>query len=72
MLELEPVSGASDLFDKVKINVRAVKASGTQEDLVRLLLIPDVSKTLPKGIRLQIWERKEKGKEGVLKNLLII
>ena len=43
--------------------MQAVKANGTQEDLVRPLLIPDVSKTLPKGIRLQMWERKEEGKE---------
>ena len=62
LIELEAVSGSNvkdlrDLFDKIKISVRALKTTGIHEDQVRLLLIPAVLKKLPNVIRLQISRR---------------
>ena len=59
---IEAVSGSNvkdlrDLFDKIKISVRALKTTGIHEDQVRLLLIPAVLKKLPNVIRLQISRR---------------
>ena len=62
LIEPEAVSGSNvkdlrDLFDKIKISVRALKTTGIHEDQVRLLLIPAVLKKLPNVIRLQISRR---------------
>ena len=62
LIELEAVSRSNvkdlrDLFDKIKISVRALKTTGIHEDQVRLLLIPAVLKKLPNVIRLQISRR---------------
>ena len=62
LTELEAVSGPNvkdlrDLFDKIKINVRALKTTGIHEDQVGPLLIPIVLKKVPNVIRLQISRR---------------
>ena len=62
LIELEAVSGSNvkdlrDLFDKIKINVRALKTTEIHEDQVGPLLIPIVLKKLPNVIRLQISRR---------------
>ena len=59
---IEAVSGSNvkdlrDLFDKIKINVRALKTTEIHEDQVGPLLIPIVLKKLPNVIRLQISRR---------------
>ena len=59
---IEAVSGSyvkvlRDLFDKIKINVRALETTGIHEDQVGPLLIPIVLKKLPNVIRLQISRR---------------
>ena len=59
---LEAVSGPNvkdlrDLFDKIKINIRALKTTGIHEDQVGPLLIPIVLKKPPNVIRLQISRR---------------
>ena len=62
LTELEAVSGPNvkdlrDLLDKIKINVRALKTTGINEDQVGPLLIPIVLKKVPNVIRLQISRR---------------
>ena len=62
LTELEAVSGPNvkdlqDLFDKIKINIRALKTTGIHEDQVGPLLIPIVLKKVPNVIRLQISRR---------------
>ena len=76
LIELEAVSRSNvkdlrDLFDKIKISVRALKTTGIHEDQVRLLLIPAVLKKLPNVIRLQISRRLGK-KTRIQKNLWIV
>ena len=62
LMELEAVSGSNvkdlrGLFDKIKINLRALKTTGIHEDQIGPLLIPIVLKKLPNVIRLQISRR---------------
>ena len=59
------------IYDKVRVNRRALEALGIQSDQYGSLLIPVIMSKLPSDVRLQIARRTEKD-VWVIKDLLEI